>query len=719
MKQIAPLIAAGILLSNVCALPHFPVSAAALPKAAQQKIITQQNNYSITPFSVKAETTEDTKPGTTALYTETTAIFSTTSAKPTTTVTTVSKKAETTTTASTSSKKAETTTTAAVTETTAIMSTTEAAKPESDFVFSITEDGKGMTLKEYKGSAAEVVIPEKFDGLPVVEIGSMAFFNHENLTKVTIPDSVTVIGSNAFSSCPGLTAITIPKNVTELGDSAFASCSGLTKITIPESVKAIGSQAFSGCSGLADIVIPETVTQIGGGAFRDTAWLKAQQAKDPLVVVNNILIDASTASGKVVLPGGITEISGMAFSNNRAVTAVNMDRGVKAIGESAFYNCSGLTQISLPYGLESIGSQAFGMCSGLTTIAIPDTVKEIGGSAFMACEKLTTVQLPKALTAIGNSAFMSCAALTRVKIPENVKTIDVRAFAGCAALKETVIPDSVESIGFAAFMMCSNLESITIPEQVTSIGPTAFSGCPKLTVHGYAGSAAETYAQQNNLNFAAIGPVRGDVNGDKQVSIEDAQIALTDYTETVAGNKSTLSEQQIQAADINEDSKIDVVDAQLILTYYVQNTVVGQPVSWGELLGKWSAKYIRISWREAEYPTVKKIASREELDAYIEANKDLYSVESNYKELYKEADETYTAEWFKDHQLVVVLVGEGSGSIRHQVSDVSADEIQITRLSEQAMTADMAAWAIAIELDKSVTISDNVSVTLSRLEWEN
>ena len=69
-------------------------------------------------------------------------------------------------------------------------------------------------------------------------------------------------------------------------------------------------------------------------------------------------------------------------------------------------------------------------------------------------------------------------------------------------------------------------------------------------------------------------------------------------------------------------------------------------------------------------------------------------------------------------QLVVVLVGEGSGGIRDQVSDVSADEIQITRLLEQAMTMDMAAWAIAIELDKSVTISDNVSVTLSRLDWE-
>ncbi len=612
-------------------------------------------------------------------------------------------------------------TTTVTTTTDTVTTTAEAEKAASDFDYSLTEDGKGVVIKEYKGKDTAVKIPEKIEGLPVVEIGSMAFFSNDKMTSVTIPETVTVIGSNAFSGCSGLTAVTIPAKVTTLDDSAFAGCSGLTKITIPASVTKIGSQTFSSCSNLADIVIPETVTEIGGGAFRDTPWLKALQEKEPLVVVNHILIDGSTASGDVTVPAGVTAISGMAFSNCRAVTSVKLPEGVKTIGESAFYN-SGVTSVTVPDGVTSIGSQAFGMCSKLTALTLPDSVKEIGGSAFMACESLKEIKLPKSLTAIGNSVFASCPALSSVEIPEGVKSIDVRAFAGCAALKEIVIPEGTESIGFAAFMMCSGLESVTIPESVKSIGPTAFSGCPKLTVRGYEGSAAETYAKQNSLTFEAIAvePLEtGDVTGDKLITVEDAQTVLNDYVRTVAGKESALSARQRKAADVNGDAAISADDAQLILLYYVQNNIAKRETSWGELLGKWGVKKIRISWREAEYPEVKKIGSRAEAEAYVAEKKKLYQLDGpDSTAVFEQASETYTEDWFKEHQLVVVLLGEGSGSISHQVTGVTEDEIQITRSSPASMTADMAAWAIVIELDKSVSISDSVKVQTSLLDWE-
>ncbi len=57
------------------------------------------------------------------------------------------------------------------------------------------------------------------------------------------------------------------------------------------------------------------MTKIGSEAFEGTAWLKAQRKKNPLVVVNHILIDGRTAKGNVTIPGSVTKISEYVFLN--------------------------------------------------------------------------------------------------------------------------------------------------------------------------------------------------------------------------------------------------------------------------------------------------------------------------------------------------------------------------------------------------------------------
>jgi hypothetical protein len=101
-------------------------------------------------------------------------------------------------------------------------------------------------------SAATVVIPAMYNGLPVTQIRAQGFMNYSTMTSIIIPDSVTSIGS-----------------------SAFESCTGLTSITIPDSVTSIGHRAFQGCTGLTSIVIPDSVTSIGEGAFRSTKFESA------------------------------------------------------------------------------------------------------------------------------------------------------------------------------------------------------------------------------------------------------------------------------------------------------------------------------------------------------------------------------------------------------------------------------------------------------------
>ena len=148
------------------------------------------------------------------------------------------------------------------------------------------------------------------DGLASIPSGT--FHRCQNLTSITIPDSVTSIEVHAFHSCSGLTSITIPGSVMDIGKLAFSDCSGLTSITIPDSVTSIGEEAFSYCTGLRSVTIPSSVTIIGKAAF--------------------------------------------AFCNS--LTSITIPCSVTTIGSNAFLLCTGLTSVTIPDSVTSIGVYA-------------------------------------------------------------------------------------------------------------------------------------------------------------------------------------------------------------------------------------------------------------------------------------------------------------------------------------------------------------------------
>jgi hypothetical protein len=92
----------------------------------------------------------------------------------------------------------------------------------------------GFIITAYTGKDTEVQIPEQINGIPVVGIGYSAFVRND-LTKVTIPDSVTSIGRSAFFGAH-LEDIVIPNNVRFIDQDAFLLTSGLLTITIPADV---------------------------------------------------------------------------------------------------------------------------------------------------------------------------------------------------------------------------------------------------------------------------------------------------------------------------------------------------------------------------------------------------------------------------------------------------------------------------------------------------
>ena len=80
-------------------------------------------------------------------------------------------------------------------------------------------------------------------------------------------------------------------------------------------------------------------------------------------------------------------------------------------------------------------------------------------------------------------------------------------------------------------------------------------------------------------------PVRGDTDGDREVSVADAQLTLKAYTTGIAGNDMNLTDKQIISADVNNDGEVSVDDAQYILRYYTQKSVAGTDITWEDLIG--------------------------------------------------------------------------------------------------------------------------------------
>ena len=124
---------------------------------------------------------------------------------------------------------------------------------------------------------------------------------------------------------------------------------------------------------------------------------------------------------------------------------------------------------------------------------------------------------------------------------------------------------------------------------------------------------------------------------------------------------------------------------------------------------------------DVEYPVVKIIRSVEELNAYYNENKERYDLERNDKVYsdttigFLDACDKYTAEYFEDQILVMVLLEEGSGSIRHNVDNVKIGSngklyISISRDVPEVGTDDMAEWHILIEPEKDITVASESDV---------
>ena len=285
----------------------------------------------------------------------------------------------------------------------------------------------------------DIVIPPTVDfagkHYTVIRIGDEAFNNADNITSISLPNTITSIGYNAFYNCDKLYDITLPSSVKTIEASAFYYCHNLKNVSLNEGLETIGNQAFYYCNNLSAITLPSTLKTIGNEAFQYCFQFKT-----------------------IRIPDSVT-----------------------SIGHSLFESCSSLASVQLPATLAAIPEDMFGGCGALRSIQIPSTVKSIGNSAFSNCDALTSVTIPEGVETLGHYVFYDCDNLLSVSIPEGITSIPNETFRNNYSLTTVSLPSTIQTIGMRAFNNCESLPTITIPENVAYIDKFAFTECDKLT----------------------------------------------------------------------------------------------------------------------------------------------------------------------------------------------------------------------------------------------
>ena len=373
----------------------------------------------------------------------------------------------------------------------------------------------GRLAFSFSDELTSVTIPNT-----VQSIDYGAFYGCTSLTSLKIPDSMISISDFAFADCYGITQLTLGKNLENIGGQAFSSCR-ITSLTLPNSMKYIGNQAFWDCIGLTSVKIPKSVVTIFGNPFANCSRIESivvESGNTHYNSANNCNAIIETSTGTLILGCKSTVIPNT----------------VKAIGSSAFQDCNGLTSVTIPRSVTSIGENAFSGCYNLASIVV-----ESGNTKFNSANNCNAI-----IESSTNTLIVGC---RKTVIPNTVKVIGDNAFRDCYYLEEMKIPNSVTTIGQFAFYSCYNLKELNIPKSVTSIGDYAVSYCDDLEkLICYITDVFNT----ENMTFW------GNVNATLYVP----KGLVSKYQSAAGWNQISSIKEIPKSGDTNEDGNINISD---------------------------------------------------------------------------------------------------------------------------------------------------------------
>lgn len=280
-------------------------------------------------------------------------------------------------------------------------------------------------------------------GEGITAVGDSAF-SKTAVEKIILPSTVIVVRSDAFRECRQLREVILNDGLKTIAESAFKQTENLSEISIPDSVKHIGSGCFA-CSGIKSVKLPENsaFTSILWETFFGCKNLKTVKLPDSVNVIDDYAFSECTSLRSINLDK-VQVIDSSAFAKT-ALEYITLS--ARKIGSGAFAQCENLKKADLSgIGTKKLDSRLFFECMNLNKISLPkNQIKIFGGGCFYhtAIKEITfdTEQITVGLNAFGKTN------LKKVVISENCNDILFQDYAFREAeVEEFVIPDFLEKV---------------------------------------------------------------------------------------------------------------------------------------------------------------------------------------------------------------------------------------------------------------------------------
>ena len=370
----------------------------------------------------------------------------------------------------------------------------------------------------------DVVIP-----FGITEIKPYTFYGFNEMTSISINNSVMEIGDYAFTKCSGLTSIRLPRALTKINTGVFKDCKKLASVQLPSVVSEIRQDAFSGCSNLETVNFPKSLKTIMTNAFYNCSSLKNAELKEGLLYLYSNAFYGCASLESVVVPDSVTSMSSGCFSGCNSLKTVKLGSGIKVINNSTFNGCTELESVTISENMATVNSNAFADCINLKYIFYGGTLSQwskisistSGCDTFKnaSCHYQAEDHVPVNGKWMYPEGFDCETSTERVKwkicvycdllfdsleIPQGHVIVDhvcencgfsdfvytiqsdgvtLQGYNG--VLEEFNVPSTlagypVTSIGQSAFYGKESLKSVVIPSSVKTIGVSAFENCVNL-----------------------------------------------------------------------------------------------------------------------------------------------------------------------------------------------------------------------------------------------
>lgn len=302
----------------------------------------------------------------------------------------------------------------------------------ADGVRFVIDNGEARVVG-YSGTAADVILPEQFNGYPLnnavnweefesehVPVNQLCFYRMMQETELVYSKNANGVTITGYTGkVTGATdQVAIPTEiagmpVVRIEKEAFANCT-FKRVYLPKQLQEIGAGAFRGCEKLVRAVFPETLAYIESEAFADCSF----------------------AGAEVVLPESLTSL-GTFFMKGCEPASVMLPTSLQKIGDGFLAQCGGKYLVADGHSLlksedgvlmSKDGTVLYAFpCDRTGSYTMPETVKEVYAYAFYGSQ-ISELTMSSSLTAIGEKAFMYSQNLKSLEIPKSVTSIGAEAF---------------------------------------------------------------------------------------------------------------------------------------------------------------------------------------------------------------------------------------------------------------------------------------------------